>query len=234
MQSLWHKFSSPARIAVSCRKPLFVLFIAFFASLGISSQALAQSPTPVPTVPATANANSQTDLAQLQAMMGSLDTMLTQLQQVSPPAAAPTAVPAAAPNTAALMAEMQDLNGKIGPLMARMQTALQGNATPAEIAAIRAELDTVNGRMNQLMAEMARARSGSTQAGAASMPGMPAASTSMPAMGANTGTSSDLQQVEQLLLQAQAMLQQIKGQSGAASMPATTAGAMPMATPTPP
>lgn len=77
MQSLWHKFSSPARIAVSCRKPLFVLFIAFFASLGISSQALAQSPTPVPTVPATANANSQTDLAQLQAMMGSLDTMLT-------------------------------------------------------------------------------------------------------------------------------------------------------------
>ena len=161
--------------------------------------------------------------------MGSLDTMLAQLQQVSQPTAAPTA----APNTAALMAEMQDLNGKIGPLMARMQTALQGNATPAEIAAIRAELDTVNGAHESADGGNGpcsqRWRTGRRHCCDARHAA---------AMSATTGTSSDLQQVEQLLLQAQTMLQQIKGQGSAAGasmagMPATTAGAMPMATPDP-
>lgn len=128
------------------------------------------------------------------------------------------------------MAEMQALNTRMGPLMVRLQTALQGTASPDDVAAIRAEMDAVNTRLDQLMAAMAGARNAGAQ------PPAPVAPTAMPGM--SSYTTPDLQRVERLLTEVQSMLLQIQGQGtpAASSMPGmnmSPSGAMATATPDP-
>jgi hypothetical protein len=78
----------------SLKRAAVALLAVALAVVGMSSTALAQTTPPDPSVPAASNVapSTQADLAQMQAMMTTLDAMLGQLQQGTQPVVAPTVV----------------------------------------------------------------------------------------------------------------------------------------------
>jgi hypothetical protein len=123
---------------------------------------------PVAAVPSLAVPTTGTADEQLDAMMGQLQSMQSNLQAMTQeldrryPAAEPAP---GAMDLASALAEMQRLNQIMQPLMEQIEVATQSGRPASEIAAMRAQMSEIHHRLTELMTavESARAADGTTR-----------------------------------------------------------------------
>jgi hypothetical protein len=123
---------------------------------------------PVAAVPSLAMPTTGTADEQLDAMMGQLQSMQSNLQAMTQeldrryPAAEPAP---GAMDLASALAEMQRLNQIMQPLMEQIEVATQSGRPASEIAAMRAQMSEIHHRLSELMTavESARAADGITR-----------------------------------------------------------------------
>ncbi len=163
----------------------------------------------------------QQTMQSLQGMMGQLDQQGTNMMPTAAPAVAQTV------DLQPYMAELQDINLTMLPLMQRIQADLQGNPSAEELASVRAQVAQIQERMLNLMNQLQAARSGNPVAAAPAptmeaMPGMgnmPGMVPVQPTAVWQPGPAQAMDQLDQLMLHMQTMLEQVQSQQQAGTMP---------------
>jgi hypothetical protein len=167
-------------------------------------------------------------LMQMQQTMQSLQGMMGQLEQQSANPL-PTATPVVAQtiNLQPYMAELQDINQTMIPLLQRIQADLQGKPSAEELANVRAQVAQIQGRMMNLMNQLQAARNGTVAAAPAptvdALPGMGNMSGTGMMQPAGVGPMNQteaMNRLDALMQQMQHMLHQMQSQQQAGNLPA--------------
>lgn len=133
------------------------------AATASTTETISRSLTPSQQPGAAGTPSDDVTAAQLDAMIGQLQSMQRNLQEVAQqldqryPASRATA---AAMNVPAMLAEIERLNQIMQPLMKQIEAAVQSGRSESEVAAMRVQMDEIHRRLEELLSAVQAARGG--------------------------------------------------------------------------